>query len=377
MAGSQNAHYCPADQLVELESGVGISVLGGTVTVPVDLILDCCKSMPSASVIAAGSLIEGLGNSFSDIDVYAFCENLPEVANVCMLDHHRVIDVNREVATESKSGKVRLIHTVVPHTGIKIDVEFREWREITALLESLDAIYSYSIANPVLLSKMMTYREKQLLNRLFNCVVLSGADGLVRIDLVRARSRFLYLNYRWHASDFSDLLDLMGAWQALDIERAVDLARDNMAKQALSLIALSGQTNCSRKWLVNLLDRLPSDLDRLAARVRSLLLMPGCDSADGRRRYVTGTLDLCDEIFAMTPQLMARYSDWPKPEEALEKLDSNLTKMDHTTAYARLEHSYRTKPYGRTSIPCAEFLNQKCDSFEEAPLGSIYNEVTP
>lgn len=340
-----------------------LRLMGERLSVPVDFILAACYARDEDTILVAGSLVDGIGNQYSDIDVYVLTPTLRQSKDIDIGRHHRVIDIDRTVIRAGDGEKtVRLIHTVLPNSGVKVDIELCQWQEVDVILDRLNSIFRYAVTTPELLTQNMTYREKQFLHRLHNCIVLRDNDRYQSIRQSASRSQFCYLNYRWHASDFSMLLDIMGAWQAGELLRAADLARDNLASQAVSLLALCGETNCSRKWLIAMLDRLPRNLMQLSEGLKRLLVMPGCDTGDGLKRYVAETLDLTDTIFAETPDLMARWPDWPTAIKALELLTEG-NKTEQPTRYRNLEYAYRAKSYGVPGLASRDFLSEVIDAF--------------
>ncbi|HEX3850064.1 MAG TPA: aspartate aminotransferase family protein, partial [Polyangiaceae bacterium] len=91
------AAFCPPVEPVEsLEARVAEparvhSLLNDTVHVSHSFVLENCYAKPSDTVVLASSLIEGMGNKYSDLDAYVFCERLLHPSEVRRLDHHRVL----------------------------------------------------------------------------------------------------------------------------------------------------------------------------------------------------------------------------------------------------------------------------------------------
>src|ERR1700743_3329478 len=196
-----------------MEDHKSLPVLDGQLQVDTSFVLDNCYAAEGDAVIMAGSLVEGMGNRYSDLDVYVFCES-PKLSSAVNLDgHYRVISNARKIVRDRDGDcEVMLVHTVLPQSGVKVDVEFKTYRELAQLQVRVDEIFAYARQNLVLLSQRLSFREESLMHRLFTGTVLLGAQKLEDFRSGFSKAKYCYLAYRWSASDFSVLLDLMGSW---------------------------------------------------------------------------------------------------------------------------------------------------------------------
>ena len=275
--------------------GERVRDLGGRVAVPHSFILDNTYAREGDIVIVAGTLIEGIGNAYSDIDVYVITDRLRALREVDTGRHHRVISVDREILKNGMPDReVLLIHTVVPGTEIKVDVEFRTFAEIDALFGRLNDLFEHATKSLILLVPVLSERQESLIHRMFHGVPILDVPGYHRMMQGIDRSRYAYLQYRWKASDFSVLIDLLGTWQNGELDRSVDIARENLITQMFAYVHLLGATNSRRKWLLREIDRhLTSPEDR---RVREAfmahLYLRGTETDEGKKTYVRTSLDL-------------------------------------------------------------------------------------
>jgi hypothetical protein len=331
-----------------------IELLGGELRLSHELILSCVYPRAGDVVVAAGSLIEGVGNRFSDVDVYVFTEQLRLGREISLEAHHRVVDVNKEIMRQGMGEReVLVIHTVVPGRGTKIDVEFRSLDVVDDLAAWMRELFSYAAANLVLFTKPMDSRRTTLVHRMFNAIPVLNAAGhkalLEKLDHRKLR----YLLYRTRASDFSVLLDLIGAWDAAESVRAADIARRNLITQTQAYLNLCGWTFTREKWTYSYLQRQDPGL---AGAFESLIMMAGCGTDSGRRQYVLETLDFVDEIFARCAALLEGCEIYPSGRRALELLERDGNDNNAHTDYANCEYAYRAKVYGRPGTPTREYL---------------------
>ncbi|MEN3151282.1 hypothetical protein ABCW43_28740 [Neorhizobium sp. IRAMC:178] len=322
-----------------------IRLLGGRVSVDQAFIDNQIYLRDGDIAIAAGTLIEGIGNKFSDLDMYVFTEERRACEEVIYRQHHRVLSVERDILNETSRGKqVFLVHTVVPNSGVKVDVEFDTFAEVEALFDQVKTIYDYACNNLVLLTKVLTVRQQNLIHRLFNCLVLRNEPRFQQLMGGISRWQYCYVAYRWFASDFSVLLDLMGAWDKREIDRSVDLARENLIQQMSAYLHLVGSTNVRRKWLLTYLDQLPVP-DAIRARFLNLFYMTGVSDHRSKEQFVFDTLDLVDDIQEASREKLLANPYFPAGRAALDTLHANCFGSAATSDYAETEYRYRSRVY--------------------------------
>lgn len=322
-----------------------ISLLGGHVRVDQSFIDGQIYFRKGDVAIAAGTLIEGIGNKFSDLDMYVFTEERRSCEEIAYRQHHRVLSVDRDILSETSRGKqVFLIHTVVPNSGVKIDVEFDTFAEVEALFDQVKSIYDYACNNLVLLTKVLTVRQQNLIHRLFNCLVLRNEPRFQELLGGISRWQYCYVAYRWFASDFSVLLDLMGAWDKQEIDRSVDLARENLIQQMSAYLHLVGSTNLRRKWLLTYLHQLPVP-DAIRFRFLNLFYMTGVTDRRSKEQFVFSTLDLIDEIQEASREKLLDNPYFPSGRAALDTLHANCFGSAATSDYGETEYRYRSRVY--------------------------------
>lgn len=325
-----------------------LPILDGSVIIDRDFLLDAAYLGPDDVAFVGGSLVEGLGNRFSDVDVHVITPRLLTGKQVDPSRHFRVLSTEREILKGGESADVFLIHTVLPGTDIKVDVEYRTSAEIDALAASVRSIFDYACSSLVLLSKSLDHREMAFLHRMFNSYAFQDVEGLARIRNAVGIERYTYLLYRWKASDFSVLIDILGAMDKAETDRAFDMARENLITQFHAYTNLLGSTNFNRKWLTATIDSagVPSDL---AADFLRLFRVDGVGSEHERRSYVLETLDFVDRVFAASAIILEDHLLTPPCGEALSALDGLLD--EDASTYSRLEVEYRARAYGRSLRP--------------------------
>jgi hypothetical protein len=325
---------------------------------PLDSILANAYVSAGDAVFAAGSLIEGIGNAFSDLDVYVVTTQRPSAASIDYRRHYRVISTAREILRGPVEGtSVCLIHTVFADSPAKLDVEFVTTADATILFERVRRLYDYAAKNLVLMTARLVSREELFVHRLFHCRPLIRESAICALRAQLNLDQYCYLAYRWVASDFSVLLDVIGAWQKGEWPRAVDIARGAVVRESLGLLHLLRCTRIGYKWVpvyMNRCARLPPEFKAEFA----YLFCP--DQLAGQRRkreYVVRALDYLDTIFMLSRELLEENPAAPSGEAALRLLRDDHNYADHSSRYAKLEYAYRAKVYGIDGLPSRAYLD--------------------
>ncbi|WP_275761076.1 hypothetical protein [Ralstonia pseudosolanacearum] len=185
-------------------------------------------------LFAAGSLVEGLGNDCSDLDVYIV-----------------TADVER-VETRSTSQALDL-------NGVMVDIEVVRRNEI----ERLASRFERWLTHRDLVSDCfaITERERLLLHRLATSVCLSShAEELVRIQQVLTVTRLAQHKLDWAVAWIGTLqADLEGLRRVGDWETMMSVALDLLGYSLDALLAAHRKTNPTPKWRFSLLRALAPD----------------------------------------------------------------------------------------------------------------------
>lgn len=292
-------------------------------------------------VIASGTLVEGIGNEYSDIDIYVITKKLRNSRDIDITDFFRVISPEKEIVQEGDEKDILLVHLPVEKTGVKVDVEFKTFDDVQSIINQLKIHYDYAISNHILLTKQMPERQMSFMHRVHNSICLFNPEGLNYIQKKIPPSMLSYYLYRLNASDFADFLDITGAWRKNEFERCFDLARENLIKQMLAYTYLCGNTDYKRKWLLTRMKQAGIN-DGLFHRFTSLFLRKEIMSD---KDYIISTLRMVDEIFTLSALFFHTTTDSTMPEAntVLDWLENEKKKC--SKEYERAEVDYRVKAY--------------------------------
>jgi hypothetical protein len=334
-----------------------ITILDNEYKIPYSFFMEHSYASENDIVIVGGTLIEGIGNSYSDIDVYVITDRFRRKSDIDICKHHRVLTHDRSIIrSDSEEHQIFLIQSILPGSHIKVDFEYRTYDEIENLFLRVDEIFEYATRNLILLTKQITDREECFIHRIFNCVPIYNTDGfsglLKKVDI----AKYSYLAYRWVASDFSVLMDIIGAWTKNELDRAVELARNNLIMQMMSCLHICGVTNTDPKWLLTYLYKNPYISIDIRERFMALYYFKDVDDELSKKNYVKLSLDLVDDIYRKSVPFLEKNELYPSGEQALSLLSKDLENYAEIDEFKSAEYAYRARAYGRDGMPTRSFF---------------------
>lgn len=346
------------EYMITLSTGTALSA---------DTVLRHAYVRPDDVVFVAGTLIEGIGNQFSDIDVYVISARRPRVRDIRAADHLRVLTVDRKIVDERYAAQaahadeeVLLVHGETEFDGVKIDVEFKTYDEVMALSNKVSDIFSYAKSHLLLLTIGLSEREKMFLHRLRFCHLIQGHERYRKICAQISYARYNYLLYRWTASDYSIFLDIVGAASTGEWLRAIELARSNALQQTLAYLNLIGVSNFDPKWLLTYLD-VAAAVGYVDAALKEkfddLYCYRGVEPSrsDTLQQYIERSLDYIDLLFWRSREHIAR-NPLLFSLSGSNALIFDADCKDGAGLYSTLERVYRGKAYGFPALPSRYLL---------------------
>lgn len=330
-------------------AGSSFSLLNGRVHLEKDFILENAYLAPNDALIVGGSLIEGIGNINSDVDVYVLTDRLRTAKDIDLGQHFRAFDRDRKILDQDRPDQeVYLIHTVIPGTRIKVDIEYRTWADVHALSDHVINMFETATRSLISLTTSMNRRDLSFIHRLHNSTVLLRNPTLTSLQRRLDPSLIQYLLYRWKVSNYSVLLDMIGAWDDADWVRCADMARENMVSQFHAHTHLLGNTNNSRKWVITYA-RQYGVSQPLLNRYLDLLTAESGRASWTAKSFIHATLDFVDKLYQANAQYIGSNPSYPSGQLALSSIDTFFRSQDGD--YSEDEITYCKKAYGIAAQP--------------------------
>ncbi|WP_459678337.1 hypothetical protein [Acidisoma sp. 7E03] len=325
----------------------GLTLFGGNMVVPISELVKGVIARSGNTVIVSGTLVEGIGNEFSDIDVHVLCERLPKASEFDLSEHHRLLTRDRAIVrvgnVAALNDEVFIVHSAIEGTGIKIDVEYDTYESLDETLRQVNSIFEYAVFNPILLTKSIAEREKWIFHRAETGISMTGnIKGKIDCEI---REKFRYLLYRWAASDFRMLIDCLGAFKKEEMLRAAAIARDWLIQEAGAFVALLGGLNTRRKWVPTYLQQLYTGDSGVVDEFLRLYSGVSSQPETALSQYVIDVVKLIDLFFDEGRELLGRFSGIPVGEDAVRMLELDRNQCAFGSIYSDMEFEYRSRAY--------------------------------
>ncbi|MDF9302027.1 hypothetical protein P5P81_05600 [Tritonibacter mobilis] len=262
-----------------------LKYLDDSLVIHSDEILERSVAGPDDIVILSGTLVEGIGNAHSDLDVYVIGDDLPTAESVGERNYLEVVD-----------GKVRAYYDYLPTGSFGFDVEYYSKSELTEMLAQVDDLYARSLKSTKILRQTLVYTVMDALHKVHVGECLCNEHrlrGLVPEDSWRKLSFVLYRN---KIGGYPEFKDIMGAWKSGDFDTALENARTYLLRQAGALCHLTGSTNAKPKWALQMLKRVPSNLAPLSDDILTWL-WKGFETPEKKREGVLEACGLIERIY--------------------------------------------------------------------------------
>jgi len=336
-----------------------IIILDGEVTIPLDYLRSRCTLESTSTLIASGSLIEGIGTIHSDIDCIVLCEARPKANDVTASNHALVTDINYHYLRQN--SEVHNTTDFYGTSGLHIDIDYITYTEVHEIIKKIHTSYNEVTKDQrFLYSPVLLERENNVIHRtltghpLFNTPLYSELRSRIPKD------KHTYLSHREKLPVFYAFQDIQGCWQSGNLWMGCEIARDLMFKSTMSLTFLSGMTNKHPKWIYSNMhmlsghEELKNSFFELSRR--------GARSESECRKYIEETLNYIDRVFKALEKILGTSTSLPSQKESLAALDEEFNNRKHTEhKVSTCEYYFRKKYFAAEDTPSLVSLLKEWD----------------
>jgi hypothetical protein len=335
--------------------------------ITVSELLDLAHASSSDDILIAGSLVEGIGTPFSDVDIYVIGEEKPSLARPEARRHHYVNAHKPSYEplprVEVYDGELHETFEYLRENTVACNVEYWTHNEVRALVDEVRGSYQFSLTNSANLGQS-SYAKGMFVHRLLNCVPYRMSDQLKSLIGALDLDEVCYVGYRKFAASYDEFRDVVGAWRAGDLESALVALKTHLTDQMMALSFLLGHTNPNRKWVFQKIKRFPTELDSLADQYRAFMGLCAISSKEKVSAVEIGC-DLLDLAFSAC---QVRLECKPKFLSTQKSLDLTRAEFAYRSARGlsqsdqlRLHYLYREKLFHSDGPSCRSLIG-KCGS---------------
>jgi hypothetical protein len=283
-----------------------IDLLNGRIRVAAADLLSHGRAEKRDVVILSGTLLEGIGNLYSDLDLYIISEELPSKGPD---------GLSMQVVRED--GRVRRVNEILDGVAdIVLDVQYYTFRELATLARSLKELYCESKRDTRIFRKMLHSDDEDLIHKLLTGTSLQDPTGRFNTREIFDAGEFCFLKYRNEVGGYAEFRDLVGSWTDGDLDSCLYNIRTYLVSQVSGMMFLAGNTNPRPKWFVRRLASLGEEYCELRERI--MAWMQSARHTDSQKREAVATAcDLIDMTYIFARALLGTSPLYYSAEEAL------------------------------------------------------------
>jgi hypothetical protein len=316
-----------------------IELLGGRVVIDVDELLARSRATDSDVIVLSGTLLEGFGNIYSDLDLYVICERLPTQN-----------PSSSSALVFRDDGRVRRLNEVLPDSSnILLDVQYYTFRELETLARSLRVLHAESRQTTRIFRKSLHHEDEDLIHKLLTGRILRDGTGRFSAREFFEPGMFCFLKYRNEIGGYAEFRDLVGSWAAADLSTCLYNTRSYLIAQVSATMFLAGSTNPRPKWFIRRLQSLDGTFADLKEGILSW--MDGArHTVQQKREAVESGCDLIDMAYQHVRALLGTSPHYFSVEEALEMTEREFRERGTEDHDAQAELQLRNCMF-RTGAP--------------------------
>jgi hypothetical protein len=262
-----------------------ISILNDGIRIPIDYILDLCKPEPNDIVLVGGTLIEGMGNDESDLDIYVIVESYPIANKFNFSMYAEITGKDDTVVYESDSREdVHSLYEYYLDTKIHLDITFITLPEVQNLFSRIQIVHEkllsddniYYLTHPL----DLTYEENMFFHRLSTSLCLKNSSKFNQFLEQAPLQEYCLTSYAEYVIDYFTLKDVQGAIKSKRFEMARELVRCQLLRQVQATLYSLGITNRNEKWIFYYLSKMKDKFSTCPISLNEVLALPTSSEED-------------------------------------------------------------------------------------------------
>lgn len=313
--------------------------LGGQLVVSEQEIFERACALPGDMVVLSGTLVEGIGNKHSDIDLYVIGDELPDAQRVGPRSY---------IAHDG--GRVRAYYDYLSAGGFGFDVEYLTRAEVEGWKDEVLSLYERARASTKILRQHLSDGVGDGLHKLRVGRCVQNADEYAAFFDEDFWNKLAFIFYSNRKGGYPEFKDIMGAWGSGDYDTSLHIMRETMRFELAALCHLHGMTNGRTKWLFQNYKRLPERFQGLVKEVMTWLNSERLTD-EAKRDSILAGCDIIDRIYrADAIMLRERAPLSYTPEEALRMIEEEYAREVVHDRQTIAEYEHRRRVF-TTAVP--------------------------
>lgn len=308
-------------------------------------IMERACALPGDIVILSGTLVEGIGNKHSDIDLYVVGDELPGRDRV-----------GPRAYTGYADGRVRAYYDYLESAGFGFDVEYYTRSEVADMKEAVLSLYNKARGGTKILRERLEDPTADALHKFRIGICLQQAEEYRSLFEDRFWAMLSFILYRNKTGGYPEFKDIMGAWGSGDYDTSLHIMREFVLNQTAALGHLTGMTNGRAKWVFQTIKGLPEEYQDIAKDVLRWLYTEKL-TEEAKRTAVLDACDLIDRVYLADMEILdARAPLSFTPEEALELTAQELARENFHDRQTLAEFEHRRRLFSAEGVDMRTFF---------------------
>jgi hypothetical protein len=317
-----------------------IEFLQGRIAVDPWELLGRSRASDKDVVVLSGTLLEGFGNLYSDLDLYVIADELPTEGS----------EVPATLVIREDGCVRRVNETLESSANILLDVQYYTFRELETLARSLRTLYQDARQSTQIYRKTLHHEDEDLIHKLLSGKVLQDDSGKFNAARTFDPGMFCFLKYRNEVGGYSEFRDLVGSWTAGDLDSCIYNTRGYLVSQVSGMMFLSGSTNPRPKWFVRRLASLPPEYCDVRDGVMSWL-QSAHRTAHQKRDGVESACELIDLAYKHARELLGTNPNYFSAAEALDLTEREFAGRAVQDQDTKAEWQLRRRMFAQADHP--------------------------
>lgn len=325
-----------------------IELLGGRIRVGAVELLSRSRATTEDVVVLSGTLLEGIGNLYSDLDLYVIGNELPAVRD----------DIPATLVVR-EDGRIRRVNEILEGTvNIVLDVQYYTFRELATLARSLNELYSESRQSTRMFRKTLHPDDEDLIHKLLTGMVLQDGTSCFNACETFDSGKFCFLKYRNEVGGYAEFRDLIGSWTDGDLDSCLYNIRSYLISQICGVMFLAGSTNPRPKWFLRRLTSLGEEYCEFRSRIITWMHTARHTELQ-KREAIETACDLMDTSYAIARTLLSTNPRYFVADEALALTDREFGERSRSDPEIAEEFQLLQRMFNSTGSPLFTQLDVK------------------
>jgi hypothetical protein len=307
-------------------------------------VLSRISANPNDIIIVSGTLVEGIGNAHSDIDVYVFGEAKPTRSQ---LNTHNFV--------REENGAIRSFYDYIDNEGLGLDVEYFSLSELDGILARMHDLYERARSRTKYFFPSLSWAEDDLIHKLLVGTPVQGQEEFATILRKLDRDKYLFLKYRNKTGSYPEFKDVMGAWFSDDLDTCLFNMREYVIAQTMGFVHLNGITNWKQKWFTQNIKRVRPEHRALTDQVWAWLTQEQ-QTVPAKQQAIHEACGLLDNLYAASRALLASNPAAYDVDEAIELTRKELAAEPIQDPQTIDEYEHRLSIFGASQYRMGDFF---------------------